>query len=214
MIMCSIPDATHSSTTYWICGLSTTVNISFGCALVAGRKRVPSPAAGRTALRTFRLALIGCGFSAMRFLSCLFFLRGLFFFRGTFLGANVLHRRLFRGRFLSTAIFRRSVLAAGVFTFRGGLVLFASSLRGFPGVIRDVPARPFELNRRRGDHRLHFAATMRAFPQVRSFDFLDFVRVAPALQALVFVQWHSDSLRFSSKQKSIACVTKCPGGTC
>src|SRR6266478_2470130 len=52
MMMCSIPLATHSSTTYWICGLSTTVSISFGCALVAGRKRVPSPAAGRTALRT------------------------------------------------------------------------------------------------------------------------------------------------------------------
>src|SRR5208283_700891 len=54
MITCSIPEATHSSTTYWICGLSTTVNISLGCAFVAGRKRVPRPAAGRTALRTFR----------------------------------------------------------------------------------------------------------------------------------------------------------------
>src|SRR5215469_2993663 len=52
MMMCSMPEATHSSTTYWICGLSTTVSISLGCALVAGKKRVPSPAAGRTALRT------------------------------------------------------------------------------------------------------------------------------------------------------------------
>src|SRR2546421_12528278 len=34
-------------------GLSTRGSISFGCALVAGRKRVPSPAAGNTALRTF-----------------------------------------------------------------------------------------------------------------------------------------------------------------
>jgi hypothetical protein len=42
----------HSSTTYWICGLSTTGSISFGCAFVAGRKRVPKPAAGSTALRT------------------------------------------------------------------------------------------------------------------------------------------------------------------
>src|ERR1039458_10420404 len=33
-------------------GLSTMGSISFGCALVAGRKRVPSPAAGKTALRT------------------------------------------------------------------------------------------------------------------------------------------------------------------
>ena len=47
--MSSSPDATASSTTYWIAGLSTTGSISFGIALVAGRKRVPSPAAGMTA---------------------------------------------------------------------------------------------------------------------------------------------------------------------
>src|ERR1700733_4369716 len=34
-------------------GLSTRQSISFGMALVAGRKRVPSPAAGKTALRIF-----------------------------------------------------------------------------------------------------------------------------------------------------------------
>src|ERR1022692_5001165 len=34
-------------------GLSTSGNISLGWALVAGRKRVPRPAAGKTALRTF-----------------------------------------------------------------------------------------------------------------------------------------------------------------
>src|SRR6185369_1070759 len=44
------PAATASSTTYWMAGLSTTGSISFGIALVAGRKRVPSPAAGITAL--------------------------------------------------------------------------------------------------------------------------------------------------------------------
>src|SRR5215470_16398221 len=33
-------------------GLSTSGSISFGCALVAGRNRVPNPAAGKTALRT------------------------------------------------------------------------------------------------------------------------------------------------------------------
>src|SRR5262249_31186635 len=33
-------------------GLSTSGSISLGCALVAGRNRVPSPAAGKTALRT------------------------------------------------------------------------------------------------------------------------------------------------------------------
>src|ERR1700722_8828039 len=34
-------------------GLSTSGSISFGCAFVAGKKRVPRPAAGNTALRTF-----------------------------------------------------------------------------------------------------------------------------------------------------------------
>src|SRR6478609_7219604 len=52
MITCSMPAATASSTAYWITGLSTRGSISFGCAFVAGRKRVPQPAAGKTALRT------------------------------------------------------------------------------------------------------------------------------------------------------------------
>ena len=52
MRMSSMPERTASSTTYWMAGLSTTGSISFGCALVAGRNRVPSPAAGITALRT------------------------------------------------------------------------------------------------------------------------------------------------------------------
>jgi len=34
---------------YWIAGVSTIGSISFGCALVAGKKRVPKPAAGITA---------------------------------------------------------------------------------------------------------------------------------------------------------------------
>ena len=47
-----MPARTASSTTYWMAGLSTTGSISLGWALVAGRKRVPSPAAGITALVT------------------------------------------------------------------------------------------------------------------------------------------------------------------
>ena len=43
---------TASSMPYWIIGLSTSGSISFGCALVAGRNRVPRPAAGNTTLRT------------------------------------------------------------------------------------------------------------------------------------------------------------------
>src|SRR6056297_621636 len=42
------PAAIASSTAYWIRGLSTTGSISFGLALVAGRKRVPRPATGKT----------------------------------------------------------------------------------------------------------------------------------------------------------------------
>ena len=52
MITCSMPAATASSIAYWITGLSTSGSISLGWALVAGRKRVPQPAAGKTALRT------------------------------------------------------------------------------------------------------------------------------------------------------------------
>src|SRR5947209_12989355 len=51
-ITSSIPEATASSTPYWMVGLSTSGSISLGCALVTGRKRVPSPSAGKTALLT------------------------------------------------------------------------------------------------------------------------------------------------------------------
>src|SRR5262245_35787604 len=57
MMISDRPEATASSTTYWIIGLSTSGSISLGCALVAGRKRVPRPAAGKTALRTFMTSL-------------------------------------------------------------------------------------------------------------------------------------------------------------
>src|ERR1700704_3542143 len=53
MIKMSVsPARTASSTTYWIAGLSTNGSISLGWALVAGRNRVPRPAAGNTAFRT------------------------------------------------------------------------------------------------------------------------------------------------------------------
>src|SRR5579871_2779163 len=51
-MICSIPLAAASSTMYWMMGLSTIGSISLGWALVAGKKRVPRPAAGKTALRT------------------------------------------------------------------------------------------------------------------------------------------------------------------
>src|SRR5436853_5860561 len=52
MRMSRNPARTASSTTYWIAGLSTRGSISLGDVLVAGRNRVPRPAAGITALRT------------------------------------------------------------------------------------------------------------------------------------------------------------------
>src|SRR5438067_13457987 len=61
MMIWSQPAASASSTPYWMMGLSTSGSISFGCALVAGRKRVPSPAAGKTALRTFFFMASGSG---------------------------------------------------------------------------------------------------------------------------------------------------------
>ena len=42
------PASTASSTAYWIRGLSTIGSISLGLALVAGKKRVPIPATGKT----------------------------------------------------------------------------------------------------------------------------------------------------------------------
>src|ERR1044072_1024902 len=51
--MSVIPAPTAAATTYWMVGLSMTGTISLGWLLVAGRNRVPSPAAGITALRTF-----------------------------------------------------------------------------------------------------------------------------------------------------------------
>src|SRR6218665_2057104 len=50
-IMWRMPAAEAFSRGYWISGLSTTGSISLGDALVAGKKRVPRPATGNTALR-------------------------------------------------------------------------------------------------------------------------------------------------------------------
>src|SRR5579859_2225013 len=52
MTIWSHPAASASSTPYWMMGLSTSASISLGMDLVAGRKRVPKPAAGKIALRT------------------------------------------------------------------------------------------------------------------------------------------------------------------
>src|SRR3954468_14804018 len=63
---CSIPASRASSTTYWISGRSTIVSISFGIALVVGRKRVPRPATGNNALRNFFMSFVRSSVSAGR----------------------------------------------------------------------------------------------------------------------------------------------------
>src|ERR1700704_3775154 len=60
------PAARASSTAYWISGLSTTGSISFGLALVAGRKRVPRPATGNTAFVILRMAAFLVEFAESR----------------------------------------------------------------------------------------------------------------------------------------------------
>src|ERR671925_195021 len=55
-IMSVMPAAAASSTAYWMSGLSTTGIISFGLALVTGRKRLPKPATGNTAFLSFGIA--------------------------------------------------------------------------------------------------------------------------------------------------------------
>ena len=51
MVMSVIPDSMTSRTVCSITGLSPTISISFGTALVAGRSREPRPAAGMMARR-------------------------------------------------------------------------------------------------------------------------------------------------------------------
>src|SRR5436309_16044205 len=57
IVMLRIPASTASSITYWMRGLSTSGNISLGWALVAGKKRVPKPAVGKTAFEMRMLLL-------------------------------------------------------------------------------------------------------------------------------------------------------------
>src|SRR4029453_8880005 len=57
--MCSIPAPNASSMMSWIAGVSPIGISSLGTALVAGRNRVPAPAAGMTALLTCIARTIG-----------------------------------------------------------------------------------------------------------------------------------------------------------
>ena len=56
-IICSIPAAIASCTTYSMAGRSTTVTISLGIDLLAGKKRVPKPATGKIAFLIISLSI-------------------------------------------------------------------------------------------------------------------------------------------------------------
>src|SRR5215469_13491053 len=153
-------------------GLSTIGNISLGCALVAGKKRVPRPAAGRTALRTRRAAGIFASVeSTIRLLvPSLLFCRLLFlrFFRGRFLC----------GSFYWSGILFFTFLTDGVFGIRRGLL--GISARGLLRVVGHIPSGALELDSRRCDLALHLAAAMGAFFQMRAGNFFDPLRKAAA----------------------------------
>src|SRR5918996_3807497 len=68
-IISVMPAAAASSTAYWMRGLSTIGSISFGLALVTGRKRLPKPATGKTAF----LSLAGMGSEILQQFRKLFF---------------------------------------------------------------------------------------------------------------------------------------------
>src|SRR2546421_546057 len=55
-IISVMPAAAASSSAYWMSGLSTTGIISFGLALVTGRKRLPKPATGNTAFLSLAIS--------------------------------------------------------------------------------------------------------------------------------------------------------------
>src|SRR5881394_2535527 len=61
-IISVMPAAAASSTAYWINGLSTMGSISLGLALVTGRKRLPRPATGNTALVMGFMKYLDCGY--------------------------------------------------------------------------------------------------------------------------------------------------------
>src|ERR1700735_1809899 len=71
----SMPDATASSTTTWIAGVSTTGRISLGITFEDGSIRVPMPAARMTAFLTF-IALRCSGLEACSDFRLAHFLRG------------------------------------------------------------------------------------------------------------------------------------------
>src|SRR5262249_42568729 len=164
-------------------------------ALVAGRNRVPSPAAGNTALRTLRKAfgelggvpLVICrvwrrGSETWRLTvaaqpelcqcgeTCMDYVRRdlLFLGRLLFFGPLGVLGRFFAGGILAGCVFCGSILRVGGC---GGCVSFRFTRLAC--VIRDVPAGTLKLNGRLREEALDLAAAMRALLQVRASNLLN-----------------------------------------
>jgi hypothetical protein len=69
-------------------------------------------------------------------------------------------------------------------------------------VVIHIPARSLELNRRRGNHPLHFTVARWALFLFRSAEALDLLKLMSALLAAVFIKRHSDVPRESKKSKA------------
>src|SRR6185503_2119046 len=74
-IISVMPHAAASSTAYWMSGLSTIGSISFGLALVTGRKRLPSPATGNTAFLSLAEWAMDAGSEILQHFEEFFFLQ-------------------------------------------------------------------------------------------------------------------------------------------
>src|SRR3989442_11578271 len=71
--------------------------------------------------------------------------------------------------------------------------LFRSRSAGLLRIVGHVPARSLELDRGSSLHTLDLPSAVRAALQVRTRDFLDALRAAATLHALIFVQRHGKS---------------------
>src|SRR5579859_3260345 len=121
----------------------------------------------------------------------------------------LLRRLLFRGtgilRFFR--LFRRALFRARVLL----LALYSVALlrrrrilrRTLPRIVRHIPSRSLELNRRRRNRLLHFSAAMRTLLQMRPRYRLNLLGLLPAFHALVLVQWQCSFLPNQSEFRSI-----------
>jgi hypothetical protein len=87
----------------------------------------------------------------------------------------------------------RVILLLGLFglvTFVRGTTVRRSLRAGLLGVVRHIPSRPFELDRRGREQLLNRAAALWALLDVWIRKFLNLFEAVLTLLTLVFVKWH------------------------